>query len=138
MHNAICDNCGQSCEVPFRPTGDKPVYCKNCFRKKDRGDAGAKKLFSAICDNCGKSCEVPFRPTGDKPVYCSDCFGGDHKIKSRPQTSDNSHLEKQLQLINEKLDQLLQATTKPKAVKKAKAIKVVKAKPKAKKTATKK
>ena len=31
MHQAVCDKCGQDCEVPFRPSGDKPVYCKSCF-----------------------------------------------------------------------------------------------------------
>ncbi|MEK6892297.1 MAG: CxxC-x17-CxxC domain-containing protein [Nanoarchaeota archaeon] len=36
MHNAICDKCGEKCEVPFRPSGDKPVYCSNCFRKNER------------------------------------------------------------------------------------------------------
>jgi CxxC-x17-CxxC domain-containing protein len=29
--DAVCDNCGKSCQVPFRPDGKKPVYCKNCF-----------------------------------------------------------------------------------------------------------
>jgi len=33
MYKAICANCGNECEVPFRPTGDKPVYCSNCFEK---------------------------------------------------------------------------------------------------------
>ncbi len=32
MHSATCDGCGNSCEVPFRPTGDKPVYCRDCFK----------------------------------------------------------------------------------------------------------
>jgi len=31
MHQAECAECGNRCEVPFRPTGDKPVYCSNCF-----------------------------------------------------------------------------------------------------------
>jgi len=34
MHNATCSECGQECEVPFKPTEGKPVYCKECFRKK--------------------------------------------------------------------------------------------------------
>ena len=34
MHSAVCDQCGQNCEVPFRPTGDKPIYCSSCFEKK--------------------------------------------------------------------------------------------------------
>ncbi|AKM79673.1 MAG: hypothetical protein UX85_C0001G0167 [Candidatus Beckwithbacteria bacterium GW2011_GWB1_47_15] len=38
MHPAVCSNCGKDCEVPFRPTGDKPVFCNDCFRK-DSGDS---------------------------------------------------------------------------------------------------
>lgn len=32
MHKTVCSKCGNDCEVPFRPTGAKPVYCNNCFR----------------------------------------------------------------------------------------------------------
>ena len=34
MHKAICSDCGKECEVPFRPTGDKPVFCSDCFKNK--------------------------------------------------------------------------------------------------------
>ena len=34
MHKAVCSECGQECEVPFKPTEGKPVYCKDCYRKK--------------------------------------------------------------------------------------------------------
>jgi len=38
MFSAVCDKCGQDCQVPFQPTGEKPVYCSNCFEKtSDRG-----------------------------------------------------------------------------------------------------
>ena len=33
MHEITCDKCGKQCEVPFKPTGDKPVFCSDCFRK---------------------------------------------------------------------------------------------------------
>jgi len=36
MHKAICSDCGQECEVPFKPTEGKPVYCRECFRKRKR------------------------------------------------------------------------------------------------------
>lgn len=36
MHNVICDKCKKECQVPFKPTGEKPVYCSDCFRKNDR------------------------------------------------------------------------------------------------------
>jgi len=32
MFDAICSNCGQPAQVPFRPTNGKPVYCSDCFR----------------------------------------------------------------------------------------------------------
>lgn len=40
MHQAVCSNCGASCEVPFQPNGSKPVFCNNCFRgKRDDRDS---------------------------------------------------------------------------------------------------
>ncbi|MFH1840619.1 MAG: CxxC-x17-CxxC domain-containing protein [Candidatus Shapirobacteria bacterium] len=38
MHQAVCSTCGKDCEVPFRPTGDKPVYCSQCFEKSGGRD----------------------------------------------------------------------------------------------------
>lgn len=34
LHKAVCADCHQDCEVPFKPTGDRPVYCKKCFSKR--------------------------------------------------------------------------------------------------------
>ena len=34
MHDATCSNCGKPCQVPFRPTGSKPVLCSDCYEKK--------------------------------------------------------------------------------------------------------
>lgn len=36
MHKAVCGECGQDCEVPFKPAEGKPVYCKECYRKRRR------------------------------------------------------------------------------------------------------
>lgn len=33
MFQTVCDDCGNNCEVPFKPSGAKPVYCSNCFEK---------------------------------------------------------------------------------------------------------
>ena len=33
MFPMTCAGCGRSTEVPFRPHGDKPVYCSDCYRK---------------------------------------------------------------------------------------------------------
>jgi len=159
-HQAVCSDCGQKCEVPFRPTGDRPVYCAACFSKHgnagvsrpggrgfDRPSYDNKRMFEAVCDRCGKKCEVPFRPTGEKPIYCNECFGKGAAAPVR--TADLSR--DQLAIINSKLDKILQALlpsavaapaekravpepAKPKQEKKA----TVKAKAAAKKSAAKK
>jgi CxxC-x17-CxxC domain-containing protein len=32
MHDTICANCGKPTQVPFVPTGVRPVYCQDCFQ----------------------------------------------------------------------------------------------------------
>ncbi len=34
MHKATCAECGNECEVPFKPDGSRPVYCRDCFQKR--------------------------------------------------------------------------------------------------------
>jgi CxxC-x17-CxxC domain-containing protein len=31
MHPIVCAQCGADAMVPFRPRGDRPVYCSDCF-----------------------------------------------------------------------------------------------------------
>ena len=33
MHPAVCAQCGAQTQVPFRPRGDRPVYCSDCFSR---------------------------------------------------------------------------------------------------------
>ena len=33
MHKAVGSDCKNDCEVPFKPTEGKPVYCKECYPK---------------------------------------------------------------------------------------------------------
>jgi CxxC-x17-CxxC domain-containing protein len=35
---ATCSDCGQECEVPFKPTQGRPVYCRDCFKKHQPED----------------------------------------------------------------------------------------------------
>lgn len=37
MFKATCSGCQKECEVPFKPSGDRPVYCKDCFSKRKDG-----------------------------------------------------------------------------------------------------
>lgn len=163
MFQAVCSECGKNCEVPFKPSGDKPVYCSVCFEQ--RGGASAqrpagrdfgrpgrsdfrdreKRMFTAICDKCGKQCEVPFRPTEGKPVFCDACFGKGNAGQEKRTGPSNAD---QLTAINTKLDSIMKALSaaglitapkkeekaKTKEVKVAKEIKAVK-EPAAKKAA---
>ncbi len=31
MFDVTCTQCGKECQVPFKPTGSKPVLCSDCF-----------------------------------------------------------------------------------------------------------
>ncbi len=35
MYDATCSKCGKKCQVPFKPTGSKPVYCDDCFKQNN-------------------------------------------------------------------------------------------------------
>ena len=131
MHSATCSECGRTCEVPFKPTGDKPVYCSECFKTKggaERRNFGErdfsrrpsfedKKMFRATCSECGQSCEVPFKPTGDKPVYCSECFGQSDKQRNKSdrgagdfskRVPEANRTSGDFNSLNAKLDKILQ------------------------------
>ena len=34
MFTAVCADCKKECTIPFKPSGDRPVYCKDCFSRR--------------------------------------------------------------------------------------------------------
>ena len=32
MFDVTCSSCGRPTQVPFRPTGARPVYCQDCYQ----------------------------------------------------------------------------------------------------------
>ena len=132
MFDAVCDNCGKDCKVPFKPSGNKPVYCSDCFEKM----GGAS--------NDRNSDDRNFRKPsfGDRENRRSDWGPSPREVQ--PEKSNNADLKQQLDAINLKLNQVLKAieaknntpvepevkVTKAKVEKKT----VSKAKSKAKKT----
>jgi len=134
MHEAICSDCGKRCEVPFKPTGDKPVYCSQCFsshrgssisnsserRGYERPRFQDKRMFDAICDKCGKRFELPFRPTRDKPVYCNECFDRGSGSLSKNNDKAVNQYKEQFDTLNAKLDRIIKALTSVVSAKKEK------------------
>ncbi|MDD2680976.1 MAG: hypothetical protein PHE20_02605 [Patescibacteria group bacterium] len=128
MHHAICSDCGNDCEVPFRPSGTKPVLCSNCFaiqrgeeprsfsgrdrefsaptNNRERDFSAPKAMFKAVCQECHNECEVPFRPTAGKPIFCSDCFHGSESNTKRPAKAEAMSND-QLNSLNAKLDKII-------------------------------
>lgn len=33
MFKTVCSNCEEDTEVPFKPDGKRPVYCRTCLQK---------------------------------------------------------------------------------------------------------
>ena len=104
MHKAVCSKCAKECQLPFRPNGNRAVFCSSCFeiqknenpesferserperKSYDRPSFEDKKVFEAVCGNCGDNCLVPFRPFPGKPVFCKKCFSkdGNDKVVAR-------------------------------------------------------
>jgi CxxC-x17-CxxC domain-containing protein len=79
MHEATCSDCGKSCEVPFVPTGEKPVYCNQCFsihrgsssasparRDFSRPGFGERKTFGLGVDNAPNQYKEQFDALNNK------------------------------------------------------------------------
>ena len=40
LYDVTCATCGKQTQVPFKPTGDRPVYCRDCYMKQGGGRTG--------------------------------------------------------------------------------------------------
>jgi CxxC-x17-CxxC domain-containing protein len=156
---AICDECGEECTLPFKPTNNKPVFCSNCFakqndsdggrrddrrsgrrddrrdgRRDDRRSFGDREMYKITCDICGSQAEVPFKPTPGKPILCDDCFKQNKSGGSRNSSADYSS---QFNSLSEKLDKIIKLLSKNNT-EDTKEIKTKEEKPAVKKEAKKK
>lgn len=48
---AICSDCGKECQLPFKPSGDRPVYCRNCFSSRKRSENSSGKFENKSRDH---------------------------------------------------------------------------------------
>ena len=62
LHKAICADCNKECAVPFRPSQDRPVYCKDCFSKRKGGGS-----FKGRADNGPREAGPSHTGHADKP-----------------------------------------------------------------------
>jgi CxxC-x17-CxxC domain-containing protein len=87
MFKTVCAQCGKNCEVPFKPNGNKPVLCNECFRGSDSRNENRSD----------------FRPARhDRPDF--------HKhddYKNKPQAPNPNQYKKDFEILNAKLDKII-------------------------------
>jgi CxxC-x17-CxxC domain-containing protein len=102
MFSATCAQCGKRCEVPFRPTGERPVFCRDCFRSQEhvpgRNSNGEEHrgMHNSPVSRGGERTEREFRPHPTK-TYSPDGLDS---------------LKRQIIALESKVDRILQIVAK--------------------------
>jgi len=122
MHDAVCAECGKNCQVPFEPSGSKPVYCSDCFQNMGGGNNNSRPPQQ-------RSYDRPNFSENRRPSFSGGSSG-------RVQENDSQ----QLNVINTKLDKILEVLKQIhiEAVETPEVIEPVVSKAKPKKTKAKK
>lgn len=81
MFPAVCGKCGDDCQVPFRPSGDRPVFCSNCFKAQGGGN--------------------------DRPQFAPKRFDGGGNRDMGARASNAPDYSAQFASLNVKLDKIL-------------------------------
>jgi CxxC-x17-CxxC domain-containing protein len=64
MHDATCSKCQKQCQIPFRPTGDRPVFCSDCFRSE--GSSNSDSRSSGRSSSSGGISQEQFKQINSK------------------------------------------------------------------------
>lgn len=93
MFKAVCSDCKKSCDVPFKPSSDKPVFCRDCFSaKRDRETREYK---------AGLTSGEPKKFGQDKPVTH---VAHAHQVHALPKVDES--MKKQLDEMSARIDTL--------------------------------
>ena len=98
MHKATCDKCGKECEVPFRPTGDKPVFCSSCFERSGGGESRRPSF--------DRGSSFDRKPSFDRRPSFDRGAGGDRDGRSDA-GAGLSQVKTELVGLNAKLDKII-------------------------------
>lgn len=104
MFEATCASCGKTCEVPFRPNGKKPVYCRDCFAKNG-GPAASQGPSDRFAPRMDRG---PRDSHGDRNDRRS--FAPAHAPSFAPRQDSNKGLDdvkRQIEALGTKIDRLI-------------------------------
>ncbi len=110
LFSAICGKCGKECKVPFRPSGEKPVFCSDCFGRKhsDEQRGGGRERMASRNE----------APVARKEIFTSS------------RDSDQAELKRQIASLESKLNRVLHLLSPEPAPAADAVVMVVKAEPK--------
>jgi CxxC-x17-CxxC domain-containing protein len=94
MHEAVCAECGNICNVPFVPISGKPVYCSDCFEKRAGGESDSRSPRRGNFDRPSKPSFSERRPFSAPTAPA---------FNNRNQEND----DKKFDQLNAKLDKIL-------------------------------
>jgi CxxC-x17-CxxC domain-containing protein len=100
-HKAVCSECRKGCEVPFRPSNDKPVYCRDCFSAKR--DRETKEYHASI----GRGTDVK-KFSQDRPSTKPETLRHENTVTVAP----GNETKKQLAELSARIDKLASAFDK--------------------------
>lgn len=128
MHTATCADCGDKCQVPFRPNGTKPVYCSNCFKRDEAPRYGGSENNGVF--------ERPRFDREERPRFEKPAFAPARPAAAAP-SAEIAQLKTQLDIMHTKLDRILKLVSPTVVIEPvAEAEEEVEVKPKAKKKAS--
>jgi len=100
MFSATCAECAKPCEVPFRPNGDKPVYCNYCFNKNKPAGRDSGSSFDRA----------------PRKEYSSNSFSSNSSnapvARAQVDNGQLNDVKKQLDTLNTKIDKIMELISK--------------------------
>lgn len=139
LFKATCTTCGKPCEVPFRPDGQKPVLCRDCFSSKNSSPTSNERFGKPNRDNNAPRYEN--RSETFRQPAASTQTGTDHADMLRKISSLENKVSEILTLLKQAKEEKTQPEvvneTRPVAKKEKAEVKVVKPKKVATKPAKK-
>ncbi len=105
MFTATCAKCGKSCEVPFRPNGEKPVFCRDCFVRKE--DDGGRDFRGGDRDRGSRD----FGGRDERPAR--DARPSKHEFSGSKKDPAIEEVKRQLASLEVKLNKILDIINPP-------------------------
>ncbi len=121
LFSATCSACHKNCDVPFRPNGEKPVFCSACFNKKNSDGpreqrGGDRNEYREQRSDRRDSSEYSRPAREQRPVH--------NDAPRAPQMNGLEDLKRQLTTIEARLNRILDLINPPMPAVKAVTAKV--------------